>query len=60
MYLREKTRQKCELNYEEEILDLFFLPNIILVVEYKQYGMGGSFGTYGGKERYTQDSEKET
>ena len=33
MVLREKTRQKTELNYVEEILDLFFLRNIILVVK---------------------------
>jgi hypothetical protein len=32
LVLREKTRQKAELNYEK-ILDLFFLPNIILLVK---------------------------
>ena len=33
MSLRQKTRQKAELNYEEEIVDLFFLSDIILLVK---------------------------
>jgi hypothetical protein len=53
-------RQKAELNYEEEILDLFFLPNIILVVKSSGMEWAGHLARMGGEERYTQGFEKET
>ena len=60
MGLREKTRQKAELNYEEEILDLFFLPNIILVVRSSIMEWADHLLRVGGKEDTTQHFEKET
>jgi hypothetical protein len=57
--IREKTRQKAELNYEEEILDLFFLPNIILVVKSSSMEWAGHLVRVGEKEG-TQGFEKET
>jgi hypothetical protein len=48
--LREKTRQKAELNYEEEILDLFFLLNLILVVKSSSMEWAGHLVRMGEKK----------
>ena len=50
MNLREKTRQKAELNCEEEILDLFFLPNIILVIKSSSMEWAGHLVRMGEKK----------
>jgi hypothetical protein len=48
LVLREKTRQKAELHYEE-ILDVFFLPNIILVVKSSSMEWAGHLARMGEK-----------
>ena len=50
MSLREKTRQKAELNSKEEILDLFFLSNIILMVKSSSMEWAGHFVRMGEKK----------
>ena len=46
--------------HNEELRDLYSLPNIVQVVKTKKNEMGGACGTYGGGERCAQGSSGET
>ena len=46
--------------HNEELSDLYSLPNIVRVVKIEKNEMGGACGAYGGGERWAQGSGGET
>ena len=48
------------LLHNEELNDLYFLPNIVRVVKSRRMRMGGACGAYGGGEKSAQGSGGET
>ena len=46
--------------HNEELNDLYSSPNIVLVIKIMKIKMGGTCGTYGGRERCAQGVGGET
>ena len=56
MYIRIQWRQL----HNEELSDLYSLPNIVRVVKSRRMSWAGHVTRYGGGERCAQDSGEET
>ena len=56
---RDKVTGEWRKLHNEELSDLYSLPNIVWVVKSRRM-MGGSCGAYGGEERGVQGSGGET
>ena len=60
MEKRDKVTGEWSRLHNEELSDLYFLPNIVRVGKSRRIEMGGTCGAYGEGERCTQDSGGET
>jgi hypothetical protein len=54
-YLQTQVTGEWRKLHNEELNDLYFLPNIVRVVKKKKNEMGWACGAYGGGERCAQD-----
>jgi hypothetical protein len=57
---REEVTEEWRKLYNEELSDLYSLPNIVRVVKSRRMRWAGAWGTYGGGERGAQGSGGET
>ena len=60
MHKRDEVTGDWRKLHNEELSDLYSLPNIVRVVKSRRMEMGGACGAYGGGEKCAQGSGWET